>query len=572
MAIAATSIGEVAATGSDGVAGSDTNAGFFNPGNANFPTDLTTDANTGNTTAPVVSSATYNFQAGDVGHWVFIQSSGSWTLPNVTFAGAAVTPTGLWAKIASVASNKATLNGTIGTVICYGTGGPFAVTTTVGVSTQATPTTGKFGVDYSQGGGSVCQITDAVTAGTTTITSVSNKFHKAMVGNLCYVTGGTGSIVTAVYEIVSDTGVGTIVVDRSTGLTTGTGATLNVGGCLASPGMAGGWIVGGNHLFIKNATYAIASASNNVTTGCLSLPTSASVASYTSAWGYNALRTDAPKGSSRPLLQAGTISTFALVKLNGTSLAAYLILDCVSKTTSSGVNDANGQALSLWVTAKNCTNSAFSGASHFCDATGCATVAAFSLCAACSYCVAWSNTIGGFSCSGTYAFCLSVNNSGAASDGFQGASTITICVNCTAYGNGRDGFRVTANTSRSQSFVNCISYGNAGAGLNTNAATDICIFSNCASGNNSPNFGTNITKDALIGCITLTADPTTNAAGGDYSLNTTAGGGALCRAGASVAFPGVSTTGYQDLGAVQHADPAGGGPVMTNFRGGFCNG
>ena len=86
MALAATAIAEVES------AGSDTNGGMFNPGNANFPTDLTTDANTANTASPVVSSASYNFVAGDVGAWVFVKSGSNWT-PG-------------WYKISSVASNR----------------------------------------------------------------------------------------------------------------------------------------------------------------------------------------------------------------------------------------------------------------------------------------------------------------------------------------------------------------------------------------------------------------------------------------------------------------------------------
>jgi hypothetical protein len=60
--------------------------------------------------------------------------------------------------------------------------------------------------------------------------------------------------------------------------------------------------------------------------------------------------------------------------------------------------------------------------------------------------------------------------------------------------------------------------------------------------------------------IVLTADPFTNAAGGDFSLNNIAGGGALCRAGSVFnAFPGGLTTGFNDIGAVQHEDTGGGG-------------
>ncbi len=56
--------------------------------------------------------------------------------------------------------------------------------------------------------------------------------------------------------------------------------------------------------------------------------------------------------------------------------------------------------------------------------------------------------------------------------------------------------------------------------------------------------------------VVPTGDPFTNAAGNIYTLNNTAGAGAVVRA---AGFPGVLTfggTGYLDIGALQHADPA----------------
>lgn len=64
-----------------------------------------------------------------------------------------------------------------------------------------------------------------------------------------------------------------------------------------------------------------------------------------------------------------------------------------------------------------------------------------------------------------------------------------------------------------------------------------------------------------INAITLTADPFTNAASEDFTLNNTAGGGALCRA-ASLLFGG-----FADVGAVQHEDAAGGGGGLLTHPG-----
>lgn len=63
-----------------GSTASNVNGGGFNIANANFLTDLTTDTGTGNTSSPIVSSATYTFVAGDVGAWVYVASGTDWTV------------------------------------------------------------------------------------------------------------------------------------------------------------------------------------------------------------------------------------------------------------------------------------------------------------------------------------------------------------------------------------------------------------------------------------------------------------------------------------------------------------
>jgi hypothetical protein len=77
----------------------------------------------------------------------------------------------------------------------------------------------------------------------------------------------------------------------------------------------------------------------------------------------------------------------------------------------------------------------------------------------------------------------------------------------------------------------------------------------------------------VTGTVSLSADPCTNAAGGDFSLNNTASAGVACRAaGIPGAFPGGNTTGYLDIGAVQHQDAGGGVFAPINMNGGFING
>ena len=64
---------------------------------------------------------------------------------------------------------------------------------------------------------------------------------------------------------------------------------------------------------------------------------------------------------------------------------------------------------------------------------------------------------------------------------------------------------------------------------------------------------TGVGNSAHINEITLTADPFTDASSYNFTLNDTAGGGALCRAAGSRAF--------RDIGALQHEDAGGGGSL-----------
>jgi len=90
MALSATTIFEVETGGSDTL-----NGGAFDPGQtAGMLTDGAATSATG--TAPVFTSASYNFVAGDVGAWIYIASGTNW-IPG-------------WYKISSVGSNAATLN------------------------------------------------------------------------------------------------------------------------------------------------------------------------------------------------------------------------------------------------------------------------------------------------------------------------------------------------------------------------------------------------------------------------------------------------------------------------------
>lgn len=128
--------------------------------------------------------------------------------------------------------------------------------------------TGSAGTDMSQfdnknaSGCTACQsatanlsVTDLVSVGTATVTSVTANFTAAIVGNIVYITG-TG-LTTGWYEAVTFTNSTTIVLDSSPG--TGIGGTINVGGALltlarAALNMA---LASGTGVWVKGGTYNI---------------------------------------------------------------------------------------------------------------------------------------------------------------------------------------------------------------------------------------------------------------------------------------------------------------------------
>jgi len=130
---------------------------------------------------------------------------------------------------------------------------------------------------------------------------------------------------------------------------------------------------------------------------------------------------------------------------------------------------------------------------------------------------------------------------------------------CVMYGNTLDGTNMTYNMG---SILGCIFVSNGGYGLNmgTGAAyspvqADAFVNYN-AFYNNTSGARNNISAGAND--VTLTGDPFVSASGNNFALNATAGAGAACR---NAGFPGVSPfgTGYQDIGALRHQDPAAGG-------------
>ncbi len=145
----------------------------------------------------------------------------------------------------------------------------------------------------------------------------------------------------------------------------------------------------------------------------------------------------------------------------------------------------------------------------------------------------------------------------AAVPAFDFAQDSIVMRNCLAYNN-KGSLTGNFNISQSGFFINCLAVGPPTNGFNFGGSGPLTRAINCASFLSGVSGATDFqTALSTQGCITLTADPFANAAGGDFSLNQVAGGGAACRAaGFPSTLPGLSTNSRLDIGASQHLDGA----------------
>lgn len=270
------------------------NAGGFNTANANFLTNGSWTS--ANTNAPVLTSASYSFVAGDVANWVYSKTT---------------TNSGFF-KILSVNAGAATVDGTIGNAIVLNTTtNRYGPSTIVGVDSSASPSSKTFGVDYSQSTTAVINgVTDfASVGGTSTLTSATAGFTAAMPGNHFHqITTGTGADGTVGwYEVVSVTNSTTVTLDRSpnvgvtSALCTGyVGGSLDLAGALQTSFFS--QLQASNFVFIKKGAYTLGATLTASAAG-------ATTTSPTYIIGYNALRGDTPLigSGNQPVITNGAL-------------------------------------------------------------------------------------------------------------------------------------------------------------------------------------------------------------------------------------------------------------------------
>lgn len=315
--------------------------------------------------------------------------------------------------------------------------------------------------------------------------------------------------------------------------------------------------------------------------------------SYWSAFGYSSTFGDGgyatidggTTGASYNLLTANTVFLMAYIKFNNNGATASL----------NGVY-INTASITLFSVFYKCVFSNMRGNGVFSNTTQKGSALLIE-CEA--YACNKSNTAnyGGFNITTAFGTmtcvrCVSHDNSGSNSSGFvgSGSSNNVILHNCIADTNGAYGLNSKGNAI----IVNSDFYNNANSGV-VHSGVTLCaqnsifsqnggyglevtssmnaVINNCAFYSNTSGQTSGVdSRTTPLGSITLSGDPFTAAASGDFGLNNTAGAGASCRAAAVGTFTQTQAgysgaVSYPDIGAAQHQDAGGGGSVAFSTIG-----
>ncbi len=340
--------------------------------------------------------------------------------------------------------------------------------------------------------------------------------------------------------------------------TTGDGSSGNP---WASPGKAVGSMAVDDVLYIEEGTYTITSSTPNIAGGRISMPANLACTIIGHATG------DITDFSAKPTISAGALSTISIIVMDGADAELHIVFNVrVDGEGHASVQGFNGTSYNnefcINCEAIDCGTNGFESCTCFnCKSsfTGTPTGFGFNACAV-SYCWA-DNHANGLAATGMTASHSIFSN---CTNGVQDSNTYRArFINCVAYNCANSGFALrNAATLSGAVYVNCIAYGNGSYGWDFNVLSGSGLI-NCAAGDNAT-ARTDGNAAFDLNPITLTADPFTNAAAGDFSLNNTAGGGALLR---SLGYGIPGQTQNIDIGAVQHADAGGSSKRITSFIG-----
>lgn len=543
--------------------GSDSNGGGFRGGAAVSTPSAPTVSNVG--TGGSVAANTYYVVV------TLTDGNGETSMS----AESSTTTTGTTSTITVNSPSDPGVNGTkwsayIGTT----SGGPYwaqGTGLTIGANRSITttpPTSGTQapGTDRSQQTGAQVVIDGATinftsSGATATMTMSGYTPTAADVGNCVTTLTGT-NVTVGTFEIIGWSST-TWVLDRnwcSGAVTSGTG---NMGGAMATPGKPDSlsWS-GGGITYIKYNASAFTMTSSTGAGGKIAGNATTRII------GYNTNRTIWNQDSSRPTIQASSNSFTMIQPYQANQMIRNIICDANGHTGITAFRPSvnpglveSCKALNV-ATGFDLVGSGQGAQAENCEANGCTTngfemtnpaTSAFR-CSA----LAVPNGAYGFHMNQQSCYCNQCVAQGASSSTGTGFFCyLSLITNCVAYGfsgtNG-NGVSITGGGGGGASHLrNNVCYSNyTNYNYPTNPVPTTTVVK-CAGGNAGAGGQTvNLYAEQLVGFITLTADPFTNASSQNFSLNSTSGGGALLKAlGVPSAFPGCTGTSYPDIGAYQ---------------------
>lgn len=434
-------------------------------------------------------------------------------------------------------------------------------------------------VDYSQQSAPQATATTALTtpaAGSTTLNWPGGSFTAAMVGNAVQITAGTG-FQTGFYFITAVASATSVTLDRtpSSGAA-GSAGTGRVGGALATIGKAVN-TNGGVIAYVRKGT---TNYPGNIT------PAAGSSGQPTVIQGYNATVGDAigdPTYANCAVVQVAT--AIAGFSITGQRVIIRGIIVDGNNVGTTGISVSAANVVVEWCYAKRWVTRGFFASVagvpfRSCLATDMTAAAGAGFTSSgqgvsYEYCTADRNACPGFVTTagkGIYYRCISRNNTGTTSDGYQ--LVAGLLQHCVADSNGRDGLRAAgAGAGDNLQYNNCAFRGNGVSAAGYGVNSDTTVYSYMSADYNSfYNNATGARNNVPAGAhdVVPAADPYVDAANGNYALNDApAAGGALTGAGGPAVFPYVSaaaTTTGTDIGVYQSsrfgtADPIYGGII-----------
>lgn len=415
------------------------------------------------------------------------------------------------------------------------------------------------GTDYSQQDSPQLTVTDgAVTAGTAALTSATGGFTSAMIGNALYESGDPKQR----YFITAVGSSNACTLDRNV-TTGGTGLTVRVGGAISDitklidSGTGACYPVAGNDVFVKyhaSNTYDVGAA--------MSVSRGAEVGGrFFRVIGYDTNRSVTNRDANRPILRRTANITIINAVAHGTT---FRNLSFNSNGFGSSVTNVNANSCLFYrCYAFGTGNPVFFDGTNptyqECEVVDNGAGIAFNNSSTAINCKATINTGVGFSIK-IAVNCLVIGTNTSGGRGFS-PSTGTVYVNCTAYNLliGFNGFSV----GRNATCMNCLAHtcGTGYLSVSTQGSRYLFAFA-CATYNCTTPYSAALQTSQMFGpdgaqlnIVNCSSDPLTNAAGGDFSLNTVAAGGALLRnKGFGVLGISASITSYPDIGALQHVE------------------